>query len=1022
MKLSVISGLILCLCFFQPAGAQHAGYKLYTVSDGLVQSEVTAIQQDAKGFLWIGTKNGISRFDGNSFQTIRDSAGVSAAAVFHIGNLNDSTVWFVTAKGCMLFMYHGNRNILRSYPTDGGYTGYWEQEGKGFFVSAAQKLFQVDHTGLHEKSNFLTERLKGSCAKTGWENLIYSEQDGNFYFRSPAGNLACLRGNKVINLHINSFSGLFQGMDGKTYFFSPAIALTHHLMKDPITQWSNYNGRLKEPSRLYCITDTLVELVADFGMNPGILEHTLLILNKDTMYMSSPQKPGFFAFINRQMTEYKIPFTTSSFMFLDREHNLWLGSPMGLVRLHALQFTSYNESDNLHVNTQMVAEDKNHVIITGGYDKGIQKLTGGKFTNIPMPDLLGSGRLCYTFPGSLKDRNGKVYISTSPYCMITWDGKSLCNVAGLPVTASYSFLEDTITREIYCGSDLGLLTKKQSGPDYGLMKIFPGNKRNKAVSLIMDPTGRILLGGFKGLSFLKGGQVTHLPDSTYPYDEGANAMVKDSRGNIWIGNTKGLWLFDMKKFRKVANPWFNDLVVSLCMIDSAKLFIGGLQGIGFLNLDSFYNTDTAAIRYFNSDNGFTGNECQQNAVCYDSRGKLWVATTDNLQCIDPRNLPVSMAGPQVYIEKISSINDAMKMVPLVISSISKGQMELNYPEHNLRFDFTAPVFRGPSFVMFRYRLEGQDNEWSHPTKERYAVYTNLKPGHYTFKVIACNDEGLWSANPAVFTIYIRPAFWQTWWFLVFMVIVLAGFFFGLGYLVMSRRKRSIQVKLESEKKIAELQLISIRNQIDPHFTFNAMNSIASVILREEKEKAYSFFVKLSNLIRQVLTSGDKVTRTLAEELVFVQNYLEIEKLRFRESFQFRINVIQPINLDQEVPKMVIHTYAENALKHGLLNKKEGVGELTINIWEEESKLHIVLEDNGIGREQARRLAQPSTGKGMMILNFYYDFFDRYNDQKIIHEVTDLYDKLNEPAGTRVTVIIPSGFQYNITANDPQDKH
>ena len=86
-----------------------------------------------------------------------------------------------------------------------------------------------------------------------------------------------------------------------------------------------------------------------------------------------------------------------------------------------------------------------------------------------------------------------------------------------------------------------------------------------------------------------------------------------------------------------------------------------------------------------------------------------------------------------------------------------------------------------------------------------------------------------------------------------------------------------------------------------------MNSIASVILKDEKEKAYSFFVKLSNLIRQVLTSGDKLTRTLAEELIFVQNYLEIEKLRFRDSFSFRINIIQPVNLEQEVPKMVIQT-------------------------------------------------------------------------------------------------------------------
>jgi hypothetical protein len=555
-----------------------------------------------------------------------------------------------------------------------------------------------------------------------------------------------------------------------------------------------------------------------------------------------------------------------------------------------------------------------------------------------------------------------------------------------------------------------------------MLKIFPGNKGNKVVSMVKDNTGKLLLGGFKGLSFLEGEKVTHLPNKEFPYTQGANAMVKDHRGNIWIGNTDGLWMYDMKKFRKIRNPWFNDLVVSLCVIDSSKLFIGGLHGIGFLDLTAFYLNDSVNIRYFNGDNGFTGNECQQNAVCYDSRGILWVATTDNLQRIDPANLPSPGRTPKVYIEKISILDETMKLFPMVVSSVIQGRLDLDHHVHNLRFDFTAPVFRGPTFVRFRYQLEGQDKDWSPPSSERFAVYTNLSPGRYTFKVIACNDAATWSDQPAVYEIVIHPAFWQTWWFWTLSVLLMAGFFFWLGYLVMSRRRKSMQEKLESEKKIAELQLLSIRNQIDPHFTFNAMNSIASVILKDDKEKAYSFFVKLSNLIRQVLTSGDKVTRTLAEELVFVQNYLEIEKLRFRDSFQFRINIVQPVNLNQEVPKMVIQTYAENALKHGLLNKKDGAGELLITIGEEGNMLHIEIEDNGIGREQARLMGEKSTGKGMMILNFYYEFFDKYNDQKIQHMVTDLYTEVNEPAGTRVTVLIPTGFKFKMTENEPAKKH
>jgi len=260
-------------------------------------------------------------------------------------------------------------------------------------------------------------------------------------------------------------------------------------------------------------------------------------------------------------------------------------------------------------------------------------------------------------------------------------------------------------------------------------------------------------------------------------------------------------------------------------------------------------------------------------------------------------------------------------------------------------------------------------------------------------------------------IVISPALWQRWWFWALAIALMAAFFFLLGFMVMNRRRIRMQEKLEYEKQIAELQLVSIRNQIDPHFTFNAINSIASVILHEEKEKAYGFFVKLSAMIRQVLASSDQVTRPLAEELDFVQNYLEIEKLRFPDSFQFTINLPDNVELTREVPKMVIQTYAENAIKHGLLNKKEGEGKLAITLTQTDKHLTIVIEDNGIGRASARELGQKSTGKGMAILNFYYDFFERYNTEKILHEITDLHDQHNQPNGTRVTIRIPVGFRY-----------
>jgi len=175
---------------------------------------------------------------------------------------------------------------------------------------------------------------------------------------------------------------------------------------------------------------------------------------------------------------------------------------------------------------------------------------------------------------------------------------------------------------------------------------------------------------------------------------------------------------------------------------------------------------------------------------------LWVVTTDNLLRIDPSLIPHAGSAPQAYFEKISLLDETMKSVPPVTSTVLNGYLDLSFTEHNLRFDFTAPVFRGPTFVRFRYQLEGQDETWSQPTRERYAVYTNLAPGKYIFKVIACNDAELWSAAPACFEIVIHPAFWQTWWFRVIIPLVIAVFFFRMGFQCMSRRKKSMQQKLK----------------------------------------------------------------------------------------------------------------------------------------------------------------------------------------------------------------------------------
>ncbi|MHC1776858.1 MAG: sensor histidine kinase [Lentimicrobium sp.] len=238
------------------------------------------------------------------------------------------------------------------------------------------------------------------------------------------------------------------------------------------------------------------------------------------------------------------------------------------------------------------------------------------------------------------------------------------------------------------------------------------------------------------------------------------------------------------------------------------------------------------------------------------------------------------------------------------------------------------------------------------------------------------------------------------------------YLFILGFILVIRRIQRVQIqrKYATEKKLAELQLLSLRNQMDPHFTFNVLNTIGSVILQKKSDESYDLLMKFSRMIRTTINSANKICRPLEEELNFVKNYLELQQFRHTGYFNYRIEVAQGVNSLQPVPKMILQTYVENALKHGLVPKKGG-GELLITVLKREECLVLSVQDNGVGRQQARLNGTVSTGVGLSILNQYYQVLNRENNRPITEEFTDLFDERGNVAGTRVVVCIPEGFVF-----------
>jgi LytS/YehU family sensor histidine kinase len=217
---------------------------------------------------------------------------------------------------------------------------------------------------------------------------------------------------------------------------------------------------------------------------------------------------------------------------------------------------------------------------------------------------------------------------------------------------------------------------------------------------------------------------------------------------------------------------------------------------------------------------------------------------------------------------------------------------------------------------------------------------------------------------------------------------------------------------EKDKQIAELKLKSIRNQLDPHFTFNALNAIASALYKEDNKTAYTYFAKFSKLIRTSMLYSDKIGRLLSQEIEFTLEYLEIEKFRFRNKFNYKFDVDENVDLMCEVPRMIIQTYADSAITNGLMHRDDG-GMLTISIKEDDDQLEIRVTDNGVGIEKSKEYNKDKAFKSAKIMDEFIVLINDMNTSKISIKMYD-FEEDDVVAGTEVLIMIPFDIKYKLS--------
>ncbi|HZI54546.1 MAG TPA: histidine kinase, partial [Chitinophagaceae bacterium] len=398
----------------------------------------------------------------------------------------------------------------------------------------------------------------------------------------------------------------------------------------------------------------------------------------------------------------------------------------------------------------------------------------------------------------------------------------------------------------------------------------------------------------------------------------------------------------------------------------------------------------------------------------DAAGDLYFGCENGLYRVNPDKFVETYPPSAVYLKSIG-VNQKPFSVPAGANDLK--ELVLNYDENNINIETGIIDYYSEGKSRIRYKLDGPDKTWQYGSNQFAISFDELKPGKYRLIMQASNAADDFNGLEKILSIYIRPPFWTTWWFIGIAVLCVAAIFYGLIRWRLHEKFKRQLLQSEKEKQMSELkqkgtelEMQALRAQMNPHFIFNSLNSINRFILQNNKAQASEYLTKFSKLVRMILQNSQASLITLENELESLELYLNLEAVRFNYHFDYNISVPKDLDISVlKVPPLILQPYVENAIWHGLMHKEEK-GKLDIEVLEEMDHLYFKITDNGVGREEAAALASKSATKHKsMGLRITADRIAiLHKSQTLTSPVTinDLADAHGNAAGTEVTIKMP----------------
>ena len=460
----------------------------------------------------------------------------------------------------------------------------------------------------------------------------------------------------------------------------------------------------------------------------------------------------------------------------------------------------------------------------------------------------------------------------------------------------------------------------------------------------------------------------------------------DTSGILWYGSNTGLFKYENNISTKIENQHkvFASRIEAIDFLVNGDLVLG-TKGVGVAIWDR-----KDSVLMINTKHGLSADNIEN--IYVDTLDQIWVGTLNGLNRVTIKDgkikvkvinakhgLPgseitqVMRRNDKIYVATtkgmavMADIVENKVSVKPIFSGITNNsevidldeKYQFTHSENNFTFDYVAINFKSDGDINYRYRT-GKKDDWT-VTKNTSLNFSSLSPAEYHFEIQAQNEDGYWSES-LDYPFTISPPFWNTWWF-----YGLAALLVGIsGYLFYSNRIKQLKEKQEVKDQLNSLERSALRAQMNPHFIFNILNSIQSAIMQNNKDFAMALLSRFAKLIRSTLKNARESKITLEEELEYLNSYLYMEKVRFKDKFEYTISVDEGIDVEELlIPPMLAQPLVENAIKYGMKNTTIKKGIINITFSEIENRLLISVVDNGPGLKE-KDIAKAHKSLGMKI--------------------------------------------------------